>query len=768
MQIKQKGARLRSYWFVVAAFLLISLIVGILCYQYYKTLQYTVKNESGEYLQEISKQIAGNASRTINANFAVLGTIANYLKNSGIHSYAELQPEVRAQQSFWNYKDILLIDARGNAYDAKGTVVLLGGEEYLRDAVVNRRRAMSSSQFINSVECMVFAIPISGLIINNTEIFALAATYDLATFDSILSMTSFGGRAYAHIVQRDGAIVVRSSSKHAPLTGYNILSSLVTAVMDDGANLGQLKKHISEGISGVMSYTQNNQAMYMAYTPLETKEWVLLSFVPVEVVNAKSQLLTRITLLLCAAITLIFSMLVAFQMHSYSQHKQKLEHIAYVDPLTGGHTPERFYELAEALLAGTVSTRYALVYINVERFKLLNEEYGRKACDDMLCILHKSITSDLSAQECMCRLYADNFCALITHIDLADLNIRFRSWYEKTEHLCLDKGNDWLSPVVEFGVYIINNEALPFPHMIDRAKLALRETSPELRWKIRHAVYDDSARHQLYREKHMEKIMVQALTEREFQVWMQPKFRTDTNALEGAEALVRWSGSEGLLQPDDFIPLFEKNNFILELDHFVLKEVCRSIHSWINTGLTPQKVSVNCSRIHLHNPQFLEGYLEICRQFDVPPAFIEIELAEHLIFDDTTTLRNIIRDIRAAGFSCAIDNFSNGYASLNFIQDTPVDTIKLGKTFFRRDVKDISRTESIVGNIISMANSLNLNTVAEGVEEQSHVNMLKRLGCSYIQGFIYAKPVPFNDFERLAFGHPAADACKIFREKNNS
>ena len=154
------------YWIVITVFLLIFLMVGVLCLQYYKGLQSTIKNESHEYLQEISRQIAGNASRNIQDNFAVLGTISSVLKSSGVKTYEALQPEVLAQQTFWNYKDILLIDGNGNAYDAHGNVVLLSGDEYLREAVVNRRRAMSPSQVINGTECIVFVIPLNGLVIN--------------------------------------------------------------------------------------------------------------------------------------------------------------------------------------------------------------------------------------------------------------------------------------------------------------------------------------------------------------------------------------------------------------------------------------------------------------------------------------------------------------------------------------------------------------------------------------------------------------------------
>lgn len=156
---------------------MISLLLGVLCTQYYKALQSTIKTESHEYLQEIAKQVASNASRNISDNFAMLGTIASVLKSTRATTYKDVQPEVLAQQTFWNFKDILLIDGRGNAYDAYGNIVMLSGDDYLREAVVNRRRTLSPSQTIKGTECMLFAIPMQGLTINGTDIYALAAPF---------------------------------------------------------------------------------------------------------------------------------------------------------------------------------------------------------------------------------------------------------------------------------------------------------------------------------------------------------------------------------------------------------------------------------------------------------------------------------------------------------------------------------------------------------------------------------------------------------------
>lgn len=751
-QLKSSESR-STIRIAVTAFLVICIIMGLLCYKYYRKLEETVKDESNGYLQEISTQLGENASRIISDNFSVLGTISTVLKNAGVTTYEQLQPIVQEQQSYWNYQEIFLVDKSGVAYGSYGKTVTLASDTYLQDVITNKKQAMSPSQIINGTERVVFAIPLNNMLIDGTDMRALVASYDTTTFDQILSMSAFDQKAYAQIIQKDGSVVIRSSSKSAEQLGYNVLNSLSGATMDAGDSFEQLKDDIANGKSGTIGFTLNNERNYMAYTPLKAQEWCLLTFVPVSVVSAKSELLMNITLLLCGIVTLSFAALSVFLVTSFYRHKRKLEQIAYVDPVTGGNTIQRFYQLAKIILNSLDKSQFALIYINVEKFKVLNEQFGRNVCDEMLRNINKGVSKELSDNECIGRLSADNFCLLVEYQDEAVLLKRLTQWYTNAARFGNSGDHVWLSPIIEFGVFVISNDTMPFNQMIDRAKLALRETMRELHGKLHYAIYDDAVRMQLFREKQLEDMMEDALKNREFKVYLQPKYLTQTEQIGGAEALVRWMcPKEGMIYPDEFISLFEKNGFILQLDLWVFEEVCRTIRGWLNEGLEPVKISVNCSRIHLRNDRFLDKYVEICTRCGVPAKYIEIELTENVVFENVDYLSKIIDSIHTAGFGCSMDDFGSGYSSLNLIQDIPVDTIKLDKIFFRNSSRDIARTESVVGSILSMSKLLSMETVAEGVEERQQVDMLKRLGCSYIQGYFFAKPMPIIEFEKLLFG----------------
>ncbi|MEG1274795.1 MAG: EAL domain-containing protein [Ruthenibacterium sp.] len=737
------------------AFLLICLIMGFFCALYYVQLQTTIKVESNGYLKEISQQIGNNVSHMINGNFAMLTTVSTALENADIQVHEEMQSMIGDQKSRWSFQNIYLVDATGLAYDAYGNTVKFGSQDYLQDVIVDGKQSMSSAMVVNGREYVMFAVPVQNMTVDGIEMHALLASYDLATFDRVLSMSAFDGKAYAHIIRRDGTVVVRSSSENAEDVGYNILNSLSGVKMDAGNDLAQIKENIAQGRSGIFSFSQRGVRSYMTYTSLDAQGWCLLTVVPASVVNAKSEILIRMTLLLCGFVTLAFAALTVFLTTSFYRHKRKLEQIAYVDPVTGGNTIQKFYEQVQRFLRQTENKQPALVYINIEKFKFFNEQFGTHICDEMLRAFYNGIAQDLAANETVGRLFADNFCVWLEASDESAMLLRFHHWYDAARQNMNGKNVVWPMPVIECGIYAVVDSTIPLTLMVDRAKLSLKGIRRELHGKLHYAVYDDETRKALLRERQLEDLMEQALENGEFTVYLQPKYCTQSEKIGGAEALVRWrSASEGMLYPDEFIPLFEKNGFIIQLDLYVFEQVCCAIRSWIDAGVEPVKVSVNCSRLHLRNSDFLRRYKEICEEYNISPHYLEIELTESVVFEDVEYLTQIIRDIHAAGFGCSMDDFGSGYSSLNLIQDIPVDTIKLDKLFFRQGLRDSHRTESVVSSILSMSKSLALETVAEGVEERAQVDMLKRLGCNYIQGFYFARPMPIGEFETLAFGAP--------------
>lgn len=742
-----------SYKPVLIVFLCVCVVTSIFCFQYYNQLQGAIREESRGYLQEISERIGSSINRIIGDNYASLYTIASVLQNFETDSFEEIQPVVHTQKEYWKYQDIMFIDESGAGYSSTGDSIPLNNDDYFTDTVIHSKPGISTTQMIDNQECIMLAVPLENMKIGGKTMVALAASYLPDVFEQTLSMSSFNEQAYSCVINKTGTLVVRSNSSSSLKLGYNALTTVGESNLDAADSIDQVKQDINQDVAGQIGFTQHGIRYYMVYTPVNPDSWYLLTFVPSSAVNEKSDMILTMTLFLCGIITLVFAALIGFLMVISYRNKQKLEQIAYVDDITQGYTIQKFYEQAQAALEETNRPPYVLVYTNMQKFKVLNEQFGRDACDGILRTFHDTIHGSLSGNECMGRLSADNFCILMRYEGEEGLLARFQGWYERANEYIVEKRPAWSLPITEFGVYLINDSELPFPQIIDRAKLALREFSRVVNSKLRYAIYNDEAHHKLFREKQLEDMMEAALKQGEFQVYLQPKYYIPEHRIGGAEALARWANpSEGMIFPNEFIPLFEKNGFVVQLDLWVFEQICKHLRIWLDKGLDPVKISVNCSRVQLNFPDFLKGYRDIAQKYQVPPRYIEIELTESVVMEDVQRLAKVINDIHAIGFGCSMDDFGSGYSSLNLIQSIPVDTLKLDKIFFDDSSHDPKRTESVVGSIVGMAKALSMDTVAEGVEHHDQVEMLRRIGCDYIQGYVFAKPMPIAQFEELLFG----------------
>lgn len=253
-------------------------------------------------------------------------------------------------------------------------------------------------------------------------------------------------------------------------------------------------------------------------------------------------------------------------------------------------------------------------------------------------------------------------------------------------------------------------------------------------------------------ERHIEDDMEKALENHEFKVYLQPKYSTKEEVLSAAEALVRWVHPElGFISPGKFIPIFERNGFILKLDDYMLDEVAKQQAKWRQEGKKLVPISVNVSRAHFARYELAEHICSIVDAYQVPHEFIELELTESAFFDDKSALLETVKKLKSFGFKVSMDDFGAGYSSLNSLKELPLDIIKLDAEFFR-GADDLERSNLIVGDTISLAKKLGMQIVAEGIETREQVDFLAKQNCDLIQGFYFAKPLPINEFEERAYG----------------
>ena len=245
--------------------------------------------------------------------------------------------------------------------------------------------------------------------------------------------------------------------------------------------------------------------------------------------------------------------------------------------------------------------------------------------------------------------------------------------------------------------------------------------------------------------------MPSALARHEFECYLQPKDGLRSRNIEGAEALIRWNSKDfGFISPGDFIPIAEKNGFVVELDFFILEEVCRTMRRWIDDGKKPVVISVNQSRLHLNYDDYIWRLREIVDKYDIPYEYIELELTESVFAENAEKLLKVMHKLHEIGFKLSLDDFGSGYSSLNMLKDMPVDVVKIDKEFFS-DTMNSQKGRAVITTVVDLAKNLDMDVISEGVETREQVEFLTEIHCAMVQGYYFAKPLPISEFEKLWF-----------------
>ena len=366
----------------------------------------------------------------------------------------------------------------------------------------------------------------------------------------------------------------------------------------------------------------------------------------------------------------------------------------------------------------------------------------------MLKHIHECILENIKDDEFVARINADNFNIILQTTDPDIIEERLNKISDDINGFDIQKNVPYFLPIT-CGSYIVTDSSLDLVSIRDKANIA-RKNAKDINsyYLCSNAYYNDIEHQKMMKEKDMENMMEKALEEEQFIVYLQPKVSLKTGKVIGSEALVRWDNPiNGLIPPNDFIPFFEKNNFIVKLDMYVFEKVCQILRKWIDEGKDVLPISVNLSRNHLQNSDFLKDYKNIQSKYQIPSELIEIELTETVVFENLEILRHIINEIHNCGYKCSMDDFGSGYSSLNVLKEIPVDILKLDKVFFGKE--NNQRANDIVESVIRLAKKLGMETIAEGIETIPQVELLRSMECDMIQGYVFSKPVPVDEFEKI-------------------
>lgn len=395
-------------------------------------------------------------------------------------------------------------------------------------------------------------------------------------------------------------------------------------------------------------------------------------------------------------------------------------------------------EHALAFATGTGKS-VAILYIDLDHFKKVNDTSGHQAGDQLLIEVAKRTQSCLREQDTLSRLGGDEFVVLLENINNHSLttNICKRIMHALKEPFSLGNMQYFISCSIGISIYPKdgNNPEI----LLRKADMGMYHAKKLGRSNFQY--FDPTLEKEALHYLSVENQLRQALLRDELEVYYQPQINLHDQSFDSTEALIRWKGPDGkMIPPIEFIPIAEQTGLISNISNWVLHKTCKQIITWQKMGLNPIKVSVNLSPKELLEHDLAARIQHILKQYNVPGHMIELEITETMFLEDITLVQDLLFQLRALDISIAIDDFGTGYSSMRYLQQLPIDTLKIDKTFILHLLEN-PQDAAIANSIISLGHNLRLNVIAEGVEDLATAEYLKEKGCHQAQGFYYHRPM---------------------------
>lgn len=726
--------------FLITFTLLLSLLAGL--YFYRGSVRSNLTSSSCNTLENITEQQRLAFLSKLQDQKNSIRTYASFFEyNTSFEEDLLPALNVIAKNSTFSYITIAFPD--GSAVENTGLYLNVSDRDYFTRALAGE--TVISNPIISKLtaeDVVAFATPI---IQQNKITAVLIGIYKVQKLSDML-LPSFDGSGYTYITTGRGEIIVKTKGLGNLNLYNNLFDTLMVLDTFQYDNYDTILEKVYANKSGRSEYFFRDGKKLMEYKPIGMNGWYIFSIMPESTVIAQAAPIMTSTYVLAGGIVFIFILLLLYIGVSQKRHMKELSNIAFVDKLTGAATRKKFQITATEVLDSSMQG-YAVVILDIDKFKVLNDTLGYACGDKLLICISNILTKNLHREECFGRCDSDEYYLLLEYEDDDSIKNRVLSLLTAIESEFEATIDSSYNLVVCAGIYAITEPIESINILCDKAKHAQQLIKGSQLSNV--SFYSEELRNHILSEKLVENKMYDALEAGDFMLFLQPKYRLSDESICGAEALVRWDrGNSFTLYPDQFIPVFEKNGFIVKLDFYMLEKSCAFIKEWIDSGITPVPISINFSRLHLKSINFVDDIARIVEKYQVPPQYIEIELTESTMLGNDNMLISVLSHLHEHGFTLSMDDFGSGYSSLGLLKSLPVDSLKLDRTFFT-EYNDLERAKTVISSMISMAKKLGICTVAEGVETREHVDLLIELDCDIVQGYYFAKPMQSSELSEF-------------------
>lgn len=721
---------------VTMCLLLMVGIIYVFSYGIHKNMRVEMQNT----LRDVAQQNNIAVSKEISAKFQILINASGELEKN-LDDIEGFFDRLQGMANSYNFRRMGYVAADGTLCASDGYVQDMSDFEFFRQGMAGEPTLTEgldewADEELKHISRMAIPVYNEG----ETEVIGVfyAAT-GAEWMEELLNTQAFEGKGYSCIAKVNGDIIAHSEK--SPIYGVDNFFDCLDESIVGRQSAEQMRTLIQAGGSSNGSFILNGEQDFY-YTPLymsngeETR--YMITIVPAEVLNVRMQpIMENVEWLLFAIALLMVCGVTAFLLAQYSS-RRNLEKLAYVDSLTQGDNFACFQEKMKA----NRGIRGYLVSVDISGFKIINSTCGVEMGDTVLVHVWEVLHCAIDEGELAARVFADRFVMFLVEEDREIVKSRLEHIIEDVKQISETLNIPRVVPVI--GVYETTNQE---PLDNDYGKAVQTKNLVKGRRDQSYAFYEEVDYQQELEKREIEDGFEQAMEEKQFEVWYQPKYRAEDGCLVGAEALIRWRKADGsLLAPYKFIPIFEKNGMIPKLDEYVFRAVCEQQKLWESEGKKMLPVSVNISRVSLYYYNIVEKYKGMAEEFGVDTKYLQLEITESATIGNAE-IANLIQGFHAVGFRMLLDDFGSGYSSLSSLNMMQFDTMKLDKSLI--DYIGDENGEKLLHYITRLGQNLGLTITAEGVENKAQVEFLRDLRCDDIQGYYFSKPLPMEEYEKL-------------------
>lgn len=731
--IKDKPYKLHVLW--ILAVFIIMILLSIFYVDYIKNLSYQHVYQN---IKELSEQTATQLNLSITDQKSFVEIMVESIDRGYFKTEAEIFERYQEDLDTYHFTRLVILDKQGNGTTSDGHQVrnYANIEEFFqqKDEVYlseNRPSTVSNNQV--NIYSKVFQL--------NNEEKVLMATINTSDYKDILLRRLFG-KGGTYLVNNNGTVLIDSfeNIKEPNANLYEYIKNRYTPTAEEEKEkIDEMAKAIKNKQTGTFDVKLGTDTYFIHYEKVNINDWYVVTTASDDVIANELTALIVSSIGLCFVINLLLTLIAVYIDISNQKQNRKLYKVAYIDPITLLGNQAYFKENGSIYLQNQSDKNKYIITVDINKFKALNNFYGYGFCNQILKALGQKLANYLPTDNITCRISNDIFAAIFSYKN--DIHKLLDTLFKELSSLKIGDIDIHLN--IAIGAYKIKLRDKDINKILDKSYMARAQIKGL--YHNNYYLFDEKLENQLMEEQKIESCMEEALENHEFTVIYQPKTFTSNEKLAGAEALIRWYKDGEVIPPSKFIPLFEKNKFIIKLDLYIFEQVCKDLSKWREKYQYMPTVSINVSKEHFVTDNFIDEYVKICKRYHIEPSSIDLEITESATIDPNIDTLKILHNIKARGFIISIDDFGTGYSSLSMLQSMPIDIIKIDKIFV--DKADLQSNNNIINDIMFIAKHLGVKTIVEGVETKEQMEFVKAIGGHIIQGYYYSKPITKEEFE---------------------